>query len=323
MKKILDVKGLSTCFYNHIGSFAAVSDISFYLREGETLAFVGESGGGKSMMGLSLMNMTPPSSKITEGHIFYRGEDLLSKEPSQMEKIRGSEISMIFQEPYLSLNPVLKIGTQFASVLASYRKMPRKLSYHKALNLLEKVEVPSPENVLNSYPYELSGGICQRVMIAMAIAKNPKILIADEPTACLDTTTQTQILRLLKGIQRESQMAMILITHDFGVVAQTAERIIVIYAGEAVEEGTREDILKSPRHPYTKGLLKSIPDSSKDCEKLYTIDGIAPSPLNYPLGCRFAPRCLYARRFCRLNKPNSFVLSETHRVRCLRYKEEL
>ena len=317
---VLQVKNLKTSFYTEEGMVPAVDGLDFELGKGETLAIVGESGCGKSVTSLSVLRIVPtPPGKILDGEILYKGEDLLKKSEREMRAIRGNEISMIFQEPLTSLNPVFPIGKQITDILRMHQGMNKKQAYEKAVEMLAKVRIPSPEKVVNDYPHQLSGGMRQRVMIAMALACNPGILIADEPTTALDVTIQAQIMHLLCDLKKDRDTSIILITHDLGVVAQIAENVMVMYAGQAVEYADVKSIFKEPLHPYTKGLLKSLPVLGEEKDELYSIKGNIPSPKDYPQGCRFSPRCDQACEKCRKEPPPLTVLPDGRKVRCWNY----
>ena len=317
---VLQVKNLKTYFYTEEGMVPAVDGLDFELGKGETLAIVGESGCGKSVTSLSVLRIVPtPPGKILDGEILYKGEDLLKKSEREMRAIRGNEISMIFQEPMTSLNPVFTIGKQITDILRMHQGMNKKQAYEKAVEMLAKVRIPSPEKVVNDYPHQLSGGMRQRVMIAMALACNPGILIADEPTTALDVTIQAQIMHLLCDLKKDRDTSIILITHDLGVVAQIAENVMVMYAGQAVEYADVKSIFKEPLHPYTKGLLKSLPVLGEEKDELYSIKGNIPSPKDYPQGCRFSPRCDQACEKCRKEPPPLTVLPDGRKVRCWNY----
>ena len=317
---VLQVKNLKTYFYTEEGMVPAVDGLDFELGKGETLAIVGESGCGKSVTSLSVLRIVPtPPGKILDGEILYKGEDLLKKSEREMRAIRGNEISMIFQEPLTSLNPVFTIGKQITDILRMHQGMNKKQAYEKAVEMLAKVRIPSPEKVVNDYPHQLSGGMRQRVMIAMALACNPGILIADEPTTALDVTIQAQIMHLLCDLKKDRDTSIILITHDLGVVAQIAENVMVMYAGQAVEYADVKSIFKEPLHPSTKGLLKSLPVLGEEKDELYSIKGNIPSPKDYPQGCRFSPRCDQACEKCRKEPPPLTVLPDGRKVRCWNY----
>ena len=318
----MEIKNLRTYFYTEEGTVKAVDGLDLTLHEGETLAVVGEAGCGKSVTSLSILGLvvTPPG-KIEEGEILFHGEDLLRKSEKEMRKIRGNEISMIFQEPLTSLNPVFTVGRQIMETLTLHRGMDKRAAHAEAVRLLAQVGIPNPEKAVNDYPHQLSGGMRQRVMIAMALSCEPRILIADEPTTALDVTIQAQILRLLADMKRQTRTSIILITHDLGIVAQVAENVVVMYAGQAVEYGDVNAIFADPLHPYTEGLLKSIPKIGEKRERLYSIEGMVPSQKNYPKGCRFAPRCEYATQKCHERKPELMTRQDGRRVRCWRYEE--
>ena len=316
-EKILEIKNLRTCFYTDEGVIPAVDGVSIDLNEGETLAIVGESGCGKSVTSLSVLRLIPnPPGRITDGEILYRGQDLLKMSEREMQAIRGNDISMIFQEPMTSLNPVFTVGKQITESLKYHQSMSKDEAKKRAIEMIGLVGIPAPEKCFDNYPHQLSGGMRQRIMIAMALACSPKILIADEPTTALDVTIQAQILRLMVDLKKKMNTAIILITHDLGIVAQTAENVMVMYAGETVEYADVRTIFKRPMHPYTIGLLWSIPKINEDKDELYTIKGTVPSPKDYPAGCRFSPRCEFADLRCRNERPPMNVEADGHRVLC-------
>jgi len=315
MEKLLEVINLATYFYTDIGVLPAVDGLNFDLTKGEILAIVGESGCGKSVSSMSIINMVTPPGKIASGEILYMGENILHKSTEQMRKIRGNEISIIFQDPISSLNPVLKIGKQLIETIVSHTKISKAEAKNKAILALGSVGIPDPISFIHKYPHELSGGMCQRVMIAIAICCEPNILIADEPTTALDVTIQAQILRLLKSLRDERGTSIILITHDMGVVAQMADRVLVMYAGQAVEEAEAGKIFKNPTHPYTIGLLGSIPRLDDDKKELHSIKGTVPGIGEYPKGCRFAPRCEMKDTECE-ESPPEYIGEYGHYVRC-------
>lgn len=328
-QKILEVKNLKTTFKTEDGVICAVDDVSFSVAPGKTLGIVGESGCGKSVTSLSIMRLIPnPPGKIENGEILYKGKNLLEFSPQEMRKIRGNEISMIFQEPMTSLNPVFTIGNQICEAIELHQKLSKSEAIEKAVEMLKLVGIPSPEKRINDYPHQLSGGMRQRVMIAMALSCNPQVLIADEPTTALDVTIQAQILDLLKGLQNKVGMAIILITHDLGVVAEVCDDVLVMYAGKVVEQGNVDEIFSKPKHPYTRGLLNSIPTLSKDPtgrikkNRLETIPGIVPSLLNLPVGCRFQDRCTFVTEECKQSEPNLRAVGtrtgSNHQIRCIR-----
>lgn len=303
----LDVRNLKVSFSTPQGNFLAVNGINFQLHSGETLALVGESGCGKTVSALSILRLLPePPAKITSGEIIFADRNLLSLNAKQMRDIRGKEIAMIFQDPMTSLNPVLTVGEQLIETLLQHKGLNRKEALKLSAQLLGKVELPSPEEKLKQFPHQLSGGMRQRVMIAMALAPEPKILIADEPTTALDVLIQAQILELLEYLKRETGMSILLITHDLGVVTEIAERVMVMYAGEGVEIGSTKDLLDSPHHPYTKGLISSRPHIGSTREKgqrLIEISGSVPTPHQRPTGCAFHPRCDWSTEQCKRQKP--------------------
>jgi oligopeptide/dipeptide ABC transporter ATP-binding protein len=319
-KTLLHVKDLKTHYFTEEGVVPAVDGVSFKIKKGETLAIVGESGSGKSQTSLSIMRLIPsPPGKIVAGEINYDGENLLEKSDNEMRKIRGNKISMIFQEPMTSLNPVFRVGDQISESLILHQAMKPKEAMEHSINLLKLVGIPEPERRVQAFPHELSGGMRQRVMIAIALACNPELLIADEPTTALDVTIQNQILELMKDLKKKINTSIMLITHDLGVVAEMADRVVVMYSGQIVEQGDVFTIFDNPKHPYTEGLLRSMPSSEKKQGKLYAIEGVVPNPLNLPSGCRFAPRCEYATELCHREMPETVQLSEEEEVRCWKY----
>ncbi len=296
----------------------AVDGVNLRLTEGEVLGIVGESGCGKSLTALSILGLVPkPAGRIDSGRILLRGQDIVKCTNAELNQIRGKEISMIFQEPMTALNPVFKVGEQIAETIRVHEGLSRSHARRRALELLELVGISNPNQRIDEYPHELSGGMRQRVMIAIALACRPKILIADEPTTALDVTIQAQILSLLKELQREFGMAVILITHDLGVVAQVVDRVMVMYAGRTVEQGTVNDVFEKPSHPYTKLLLESIPSLELDTERLQTIPGMVPSLSNLPKGCRFHPRCPSMRVQCIEQVPTMVSVSDQHQAACI------
>ena len=315
---ILEVKNLKTYFYTEEGIVHSVDGLSYQLKEKETLAIVGESGCGKSVSSLSVLRIiqSPPGKIESGSEILFHGKDLLKYSEKEMQNIRGNEISMIFQEPMTSLNPVFTVGQQIHQVLHYHQKISKKAARERAIEMLKLVGIPSPELTIDQFPHQLSGGMRQRVMIAMALACNPHILIADEPTTALDVTIQAQILRLMLELKEKLNMAIILITHDMGVVAETADNVLVMYAGQAIEYGSARDIFAAPRHPYTQGLLKSIPKLNEDVDRLYAIKGSVPSAANFPEGCRFAPRCEHCREICREKAPGLYQMENGRQVGC-------
>ncbi len=319
---LLEVRSLTTRFFTEDGVVRAVEDVSFEIYPGEILSLVGESGCGKSVTGLSLLKLIPtPPGKIESGELLFDRKDLLNLEEKEMERVRGNDISMIFQEPMTSLNPVFTIGNQIMEALQLHQSLDKKEARRKAIEMLDRVRIPSPEVRIDSYPHQLSGGMRQRAMIAMALSCQPKLLIADEPTTALDVTIQAQVLRLLKEIQREMGMAVMLITHDLGVVSEIADRVAVMYAGRIVESGPIEAIFGQMRHPYTKGLLESIPQLEEKRRRLNAIPGQVPNPMDLPEGCKFHPRCYLMSDDCKKEEPPLFEVASNHFSRCLRWKE--
>lgn len=313
---VLQVKGLKTYYYTEEGVVPAVDGLDFEVEPGETFAIVGESGCGKSVTSLSILRLIPsPPGKIIDGEIIYHGQDLVKKSEREMRSIRGNDISMIFQEPMTSLNPVFTVGQQIGESFRFHQQMGKAEMLKKSIEMLRLVGIPEPEHVINDYPNQLSGGMRQRVMIAMALACNPKILIADEPTTALDVTIQAQIMRLLKQLQEKMGTSIILITHDLGIVAQIAKHVMVMYCGQAVEYSDVRSIYKNPLHPYTAGLLRSIPKlTDDDMEELPSIPGMVPSPSEKLQGCRFAPRCEKCGARCKKEMPDLVTLGLGQRL---------
>ena len=315
---LLEVRNLRTAFNTETGMVRALDGVSFAVEKGKTLAVVGESGCGKSVTAMSIMGLVQDANGfIEEGQIYFEGEDLAKLPKDKMRTIRGDRISMIFQEPMTALNPVYTVGEQIGEVFRIHRSMSRSQARAAALRMLKLVHIPDPDKRLDEYPFQLSGGMRQRVMIAMALACEPSLLIADEPTTALDVTIQAQILRLMKELQREKNTAILFITHDLGVVAEMADHVVVMYAGKAVEYGTAIEIFENPQHPYTKGLLASIPSATvTKAEKLYTIEGTVPSLRNLPKGCRFNTRCPLAKAQCHEEQPILKSVAGRHQVAC-------
>ncbi len=324
-KPLLEVKGLKTYFYTEDGVVRAVDGVSFEVYPGEVLGLVGESGCGKSVTSLSIMRLISKPGRIDEGEILLDGENLLKLPEEEMIKVRGNRISMIFQQPQTALNPVFKVGDQLAEVLDVHQDLGKDAGWKRAVALLKMVGVPDPERRAEAYPHELSGGMAQRVMIAMALACVPELLIADEPTTALDVTIQAQILDLMRDLRREMGTSVILITHDLGVVAEMAERVAVMYAGEIVEQTDVNSLFDEPLHPYTQGLIGSIPILGELKERLDVIPGSVPNLVNLPPGCRFAPRCQarfkYACALCAEVKPELVEVKRGHSVRCWLYQD--
>lgn len=323
IEKLVELKNLRTYFYTEDGVVPAVDGVSFYIKPGETLGVVGESGCGKSVTSVSILRLVPnPPGKIMEGsEIIFDGKDLLKLSEKEMRGIRGNDISMIFQEPMTSLNPVFKVGDQLSEVLMLHQGMNKHQARDKSIEMLQLVGIPRPEKIVDDFPHSLSGGMRQRVMIAMALACNPRLLIADEPTTALDVTIQAQILELMKKLKSDFNASVMLITHNLGVVAETCQRIIVMYAGKVVEEGDVYSIFEDAKHPYTQGLLRSIPNIHEKQEQLDSIPGIVPNPLNMPQGCRFEPRCNKAMDICKTKQPGLTNLGVERNVRCFLYGE--
>ncbi|MEK6692079.1 MAG: ABC transporter ATP-binding protein [Nitrospirota bacterium] len=319
METLLSIQDLKTYFYTGDGPVKAIDGLSFDLIKGTVFGLVGESGCGKSVTALSIMRILPPAGKAVSGRIFFKGEDLLSKTEPEMRRIRGAEISMIFQEPIASLNPLFTIGYQIEEAILSHLKMGRREAKKRVVELLKAVGMPSPEIRAKDYPHQLSGGMCQRAMIAMAIACEPSLIIADEPTTALDVTIQAQILDLLRKIREESGTSMIMITHDLGIIAETADSVAVMYTGRIVESTDTKTIFRDPRHPYTRGLLDSLPRGRG--EKLIAIPGMVPKPSELPEGCKFSTRCRYVIEECQRSEPVLREFSSGHWVRCIRAEE--
>ena len=322
---LLQLQNLKTYFFTFEGVAKAVDDVSFYLDKGKVLGIVGESGCGKSVMAQSIMRLIPiPPGKIVGGQILFDGLNLVELPFEDLRLIRGKRIAMIFQEPMTSLNPVYTIGDQISEMFILHEKRPRRESWERAIEMLHKVQIPAPERRVHEYPHQLSGGMRQRAMIAMALACNPEILIADEPTTALDVTIQAQILELMMKLQEDFDTAIMMITHDLGVIAEIATRVVVMYAGKVVEEGSTQAIFEDPKHPYTRGLLKSIPKLGERAihgrRRLQEIAGIVPSLYELPAGCRFLPRCPHAMEICRQEVPELIDQGDQHSVRCYLYK---
>lgn len=319
---LLQVEDLHTYFYTLQGVIKAIDGVNLCVREGEILGLVGESGCGKSVTALSILGLVPsPPGRVEGGRILFEGEDLLAKTPAEMRSIRGSRIAMIFQEPMSSLNPAFRIGDQMIEVIKLHKKVSTRRARIRALEMLREVRMPDPEAVLAKYPFQLSGGMLQRVMIAMALSCEPSLLLADEPTTALDVTVQAQILNLMEDLIRKRNAAVLLITHALGVVAQTCDAVSVMYAGTIVESGSVESIFSGPAHPYTRGLMECIPDPSRKSDRLKMIPGTVPDPANPPPGCRFHPRCYKATATCSRVRPDPVRVGPDHVV-CCHYPEE-
>ena len=319
---LLELRGLTTTFQTARGEISAIEDISFELNAGEILGIVGESGSGKSVTALTIMGLLPqPPARVAAGSVRFAGEELTTASPNRMEKIRGAGISMVFQEPMTSLNPVFTIGEQIMETVRAHERMSASAQRARAIEMLDRVGIPSATKRLNDYPHQLSGGQRQRVMIAMSLACRPKLLIADEPTTALDVTIQAQVLDLLMDLRDELGMAILIITHNMGVIAEVADRVLVMYAGRVVEQSPAADLFDAPRHPYTKGLLACVPTLQQDRHRLIAIPGSLPEPARRPSGCRFAPRCTYRIEACRTAIPPLVMQREDRAVACIRADE--
>lgn len=314
--KLLDIKDLTIEFVTDDEVVSAVNGLDMELNKGETIGLVGETGAGKTTSALGIMGLVPnPPGKIKRGSIKFEGVDLFSLSEEEMRKIRGSKISMIFQDPMTSLNPVMTVGEQIAEVIEIHEKVNKEEAFEKAKEMLELVGIPGGR--ANDFPHQFSGGMKQRVVIAIALACNPELLIADEPTTALDVTIQAQVLDLMNELKEKFKTAMILITHDLGVVAQACDKVAIMYAGEIVEAGTLLDIFENPKHPYTHGLFGSIPSLDEECDRLKPIQGLMPDPTNLPTGCKFHPRCPHATELCSRQQPQITEVTPGHKVRCL------
>lgn len=326
MSQLLEVTNLRTQFPTRAGLVKSVDGVSFSIGEGELLGLVGESGCGKSITALSIMRLISKPGKITNGSIKFKGEDLTAATDERLREIRGNDIAMIFQDPMTSLNPVFTVGEQIAEALRLHRKLDKKKAWEAAIQAMREVSIPSPERRVNDYPHQLSGGMRQRVMIAMALACDPDLLIADEPTTALDVTIQAQILELLNELRRSRKLAILLITHDLGVVAEVADRVCVMYTGKIVEESDVNQLFEDPKHPYTRGLLRSVPKltdaGTAKAVKLQTIEGTVPSPTDLPFGCHFAPRCEYRMEICTEGEIPLTKLPNGVKVRCVLHDEK-
>ena len=316
---LLEVKDLKTHFFTRRGVVKAVDGVSFSLRAGETLGIVGESGSGKSITALSLVRLGPqPAARIVGGQVLLEGEDLLRKSETEMRHIRGAKIAMVLQDPLTSLNPVLSIGSQVTEAITLHQGLRGRSLWERAVDILRKLKIPSPEQRMASFPHQMSGGMRQRVVGAIAISCQPRVLIADEPTTSLDVTVQAQYLRLLKEIQAESGLAILFITHDFGVVAKMCDRVAVMYAGRIVEMAGVRDLFTMPAHPYTEALMRSVPKLEEQVDRLYSIEGQPPAPDRLPPGCPFAPRCPYVMDRCRQEYPPQVTIGAGHTASCWR-----
>ncbi|WCH48262.1 ABC transporter ATP-binding protein [Lysinibacillus sp. OF-1] len=320
---VLRVSDLETSFTRDKTEIKILRGVNFSIRKGEILGLVGESGSGKSLTSLSIMQLFHGTTgEIVNGSIHFNGEDLTKMSESEIRKIRGKQMAMIFQEPMTSLNPVLKIGKQLMEAIEMHLKLPKNESKHHAIQMLKSVGIGRAEEIIHEYPHQLSGGMRQRIMIAMAMACQPKLLIADEPTTALDVTIQAQILELMKKLKEEHETAILLITHDLGVVAEMCDKVVVMYAGQVVEEADVFELFASPKHPYTKGLIASVPKIGDKKEVLDSIDGQVPSPQNMPKGCKFAPRCDHAMSICHQESPPTLKISATRQCSCWLYAKK-
>jgi peptide/nickel transport system ATP-binding protein len=313
---VLSVKNLKTYFYTEDGIVKAVDGVDFDVYQGETLGIVGESGCGKSVTALSILRILDEKGRIVEGQVLLDAVDLTKIDEQEMRKIRGKDIAIIFQEPMVALNPVFTVGEQIVEAIMLHQKVDEKAARVMAIDLLRKVGIPEPEKRIDQYPHELSGGMRQRAMIAMALSCKPKVLIADEPTTALDVTIQAQIMELMKELQREYGMAIMLITHDLGLIAENADRVVVMYAGKVVEYADVKTLFNDPKHPYTWGLLHAIPRLDIEQTRLYNIPGVVPDPLHFPSGCKFHPRCEFKEERCTREEPELIKVGENHTVRC-------
>lgn len=318
---LLEVKDLHTSFFTESGEVKAVNGVSFTLKPGEVMGIVGESGSGKSVTAYSIMQILADTGRIVGGQVLYRGQDLAQFDRKQMAGFRGKCCSIIFQDPMTSLNPVFTVGSQIMEAIRLHTKKTKEEARVRAAEMLELVGVNEPERRLKQYPHELSGGMRQRVMIAMALAGDPELLIADEPTTALDVTIQAQILDLLKSLQKKLNMSIIIITHDLGVISEMADEVVVMYAGEIVEKAKTRELFDDPKHPYTVGLMNSVPDVDEDVERLRTLEGLVPSLYDMPKGCRFAPRCQFACPECEKERIKLLDLEDGRQVRCRRYEK--
>jgi oligopeptide/dipeptide ABC transporter ATP-binding protein len=321
-RPLLEVRALRTHLFTKRGVVPAVDGISFQVMPSQCVGIVGESGSGKSMMALTLMRLLPPTARIITGDIILEGESLLAKSDDEMRHIRGNRVSMIFQEPMTSLNPVFTVGDQIAETLVLHQRLDRRAALARAVELLGRVGIPDPDQQIRHYPHQMSGGMRQRVMIAMALSCNPKLLIADEPTTALDVTIQAQILDLLRQLREETGTTVMLITHDLGIVAELADEVIVMYAGRIVERADVATLFVRPGHPYTEGLLQAMPSLIEKSGRLRTIEGTVPSPMAMPAGCPFHPRCPYARDLCREQEPPLFHTGERQAAACWRHADD-
>ncbi|WP_353096818.1 ABC transporter ATP-binding protein [Tissierella praeacuta] len=321
-KEFLNIKDLHIHYITEEGTVKAVNGIDIDLNKGETLGLVGETGAGKTTTALGILRLVPnPPGKIVEGEIFLEGQNILELPEEEMRMIRGNKVSMIFQDPMTALNPVMTVGEQIAEVIEIHEKLSTKEAEEKSKEMLELVGIPGAR--ANDYPHQFSGGMKQRVVIAIALACNPGLLIADEPTTALDVTIQAQVLDLMNKLKKDFNTAMLLITHDLGVVAEVCDKVAIMYAGEIVEYANIEELFENPKHPYTKGLFGSIPSLDEEVDRLKPIKGLMPDPTNLPSGCKFHPRCVYATEACKDNQPKDVQVTDGHRVKCLIYSGQV
>ena len=322
MSKLLQVNDLTTEFTGDFGKKISVDHVSFDVAEGETVCIVGESGCGKSVTSLSIMGLLGRGGAVVDGSVFFANKNLLDMDEKQLDTIRGNQMTMIFQDPLTSLNPVFTIGSQITESIRIHMHLSKKEAGERAVTILEKVGMPDARAAMKKYPHMLSGGMRQRVMIAMALCCNPKLLIADEPTTALDVTIQAQVLEMMKGLRDKYNTSMLMITHDLGIVAEICDEVSVVYAGRVIEHGTLEDIFKNTRHPYTEGLFNSLPNLENRQAELKPIKGLMPDPSNLPKGCAFCPRCEYAMEICKTQKPPRTYRNDTHYVECHLYNKD-
>lgn len=322
-KTIFQIRGLKTQFFTKKGIVPAVDGIDITVKQGEAVGLVGESGSGKSMTAMSVMQLLQKPGKVVDGEILLDGENLLDKSKKEIDEIRGNRISMIFQEPMTSLNPVYTIGKQVSEAILTHENVSKEEAKERAIDIFRKVGIPEPEKRYGAYPHQLSGGLRQRVMIGMAMVCNPELIIADEPTTALDVTIEAQILYLMNQLQKEKNTAIVMITHNLGVVAQSCDYVYVMYAGKIMEEASVKALFKNPQHPYTFGLMNSIPKMTETKEHLFTIRGMVPNLLHLPKGCRFCTRCDKAMKICTEYQPELYETEEGHKVRCFLYDKEV
>jgi oligopeptide/dipeptide ABC transporter ATP-binding protein len=317
-EQLLDIQDLKVRFKTDDGYVSTVNGVTFHMEEGETLAIVGESGSGKSVTSLALMGILPPNGEVYDGSMTFKDKNLREISRKEYRKLRGNEMAMIFQEPMTALNPVFTVGFQLRESIMLHFNFSKDEAQIKGVEMLDLVGIPDSENTMSRFPHQLSGGMRQRVMIAMALSCNPKLLIADEPTTALDVTIQSQILTLMRDLKKTSNTSILIITHDLGVVAEVADRVVVMYAGEVVEEAPVYELFENPKHPYTKGLMSSMPKVHEVVDDLYSIEGTVPNPSNMPAGCKFHPRCPLADEECTLVHPGLEYINESHAKRCIK-----